>query len=100
MNLRVRSVTGCSAMVANSMVPLVRLLDVVDVHVATHGKCIVGSLNGRRVEYVHLEFACVHDKMSLSFRLASFSLARYVLAAGRVRILDCFVPLRSQVLGN
>ena len=47
MNLRVRSVTGCSAIFADSVVLLVKILDLVDVHVYTYEECTVGSLDDR-----------------------------------------------------
>lgn len=49
MNLRVRSVTGCSrsAMFASCIVRLVRILDTLDIHAATYKECVGGSFDGR-----------------------------------------------------
>ena len=45
MNLRVRSVTGCSrsAMFAGCLVALAKALGIVDVHVATNRELVAGS---------------------------------------------------------
>ena len=44
-NLRVRSVTGCSlsAMFASCMIALTKTMGIVDVHVATDRECVAGS---------------------------------------------------------
>lgn len=46
MNLRVRSVTGCSlsAIFAGNLVLLAKTLGIVDVHAATDRDCVAGSL--------------------------------------------------------
>ena len=49
MNLRVRSVTGCSrsAMIASCIVPLAMVLSTVGIHAVTDRECVAGSCNGR-----------------------------------------------------
>ena len=49
MNLRVRSVTGCSrsAIFASCVIPLVKVLGMADIYAATYRDCVAGSLDGR-----------------------------------------------------
>lgn len=49
MNLRVRSVTGCSrsAMFAGYIIRLARVLDIEGIHAATYKECVGGSFDGR-----------------------------------------------------
>ena len=49
MNLRVRSVTGCSrsAMFAGCLMQLEEVLDIANSNAATYRECATGSFNGR-----------------------------------------------------
>lgn len=83
MNLRVRSVTGCSrsAMFASCIISLAPTLGIVDVHAATDRESVL--LDPRwssKVEQIHLGVACVHDKASLSWKLACLVLTQHILA--------------------
>ena len=61
MNLRVRSVTGCSrsAMFASCLMQLEEILDIVNLHAATYRECATGSFNGRMSRIGSVYFACV-----------------------------------------
>ena len=87
MNLRVRSVTGCSrsAMFASCVVQLMEVLDIVNMNAATYRECATGSFNGR----MKSSWSCVGilRVWSLSFMLASFSLGHHILASTAMNLL-------------
>ena len=81
MNLRVRSVTGCSrsAMFASCVIQLEGALDIAYLNAATYRECATGSFNGR----MKSNRSCVSilRVWSLSFMLACFALGHLILAS-------------------
>ena len=65
MNLRVRSVTGCSrsAMLASCVVHLVEVLEIANLNAATYRECATGSFNGRMNSSWSCVF-CVCDRLA------------------------------------